>query len=619
MPPLFCMKKLLVFALKIVTYLCCLSLGVVLAYNLKFGFQVPVAEQKNMWLYTAWSVPFRILFLILLGEFKGIFTYFRMSDFVKITVCLSSFSFVLLLTRVFANDLIWVPSREIILSDLLFSLLFILFFRASLRIINGYWNNIPFSKTQNDILRVAVIGTNDFASQVISEIKTRKHYKMVPVAVLDDNTKYFGRTLHDVPVLGVPDLIQDLAQNNKIDGVLFVGGVLPKKRLTMLSELAHELHIKTLTIPSLGDFLTGRAFASTLRPLEVEDFLKRDAIHLNLDNCRKEIMGKVVLITGAGGSIGRELTIQIAKNCPEKLILIDHSEYNLFKIEQTLKMEGHSCVPVLLNVTHKDALRMCMAKYRPNIIFHAAAYKHVPLLEFQPLVALKNNVLSTGYLAQYACEFGADKFVLVSTDKAIQPVNNMGATKRICEMICMALSRQTNCKTQFMAVRFGNVLGSAGSVLPTFREQIMHGGPVTVTHPEMTRFFMTIPEAVSLILEAASFESVGGKIFVLDMGSPVKILDVAKQMIELNGLKVGTDIEIVFTGIRPGEKLHEDLVFDPLKISPTDNKLIGTFKEDNSYIDRMAPIPEILDSIEHLESDEACIPFIRTLIPEFKA
>ena len=616
---IFGMKKLFVLALKIATYLCCLSLGVVLAYNLKFGFQVPIAEQKSMWLYTAWSVPFRILFLIFLGEFKGIFTYFRMSDFVKITMCLSSFSFVLLLSRVFVNDLAWIPSREIILSDLLFSLLFILFFRASLRIINGHWGSLPFTNPQNDVLRVAVIGTNDFASQVISEIKTRKHYKMVPVAVLDDNTKYFGRTLHDVPVLGVPDLIQDLAQNNKIDGVLFVGGVLPKKRLAMLSEMARQLHIKTLTIPSIGDFLTGRAFASTLRPLEVEDFLKRDVIHLNLDNCRKELMGKVVLITGGGGSIGSELAIQVAKNCPEKLILVDHSEYNLFKIDQTLKREGYDCIPILLNVTHKEALRGYMAKYRPNIIFHAAAYKHVHLLEYQPLVALENNVLSTGYLAQYACEFGADKFVFVSTDKAIQPISNLGATKRIGEMICMALSQQSNCKTQFMAVRFGNVLGSAGSVLPTFREQIMHGGPVTVTHPEMTRFFMTIPEAVSLILEAASFESVGGKIFVLDMGNPVKILDVAKQMIELNGLKVGTDIEIVFTGIRPGEKLHEDLVFDPAKISPTDNKLIGTFKEDNSYLAHMESIPEILEAIEHLASDEACISFIRKLIPEFKA
>lgn len=612
------MKKLFVFSLKIVTYFCCLSLGIVLAFNLKYGFQIPVTEQKGMWLYNAWSVPFRIIFLMFLGEFKGIFTYFRISDFAKITLCLSSFSLVLLCMRFFVKDLVWVPSREIILSDLLFSLLFILFFRASLRIINGRWAGGSSVDTKDDILRVAVVGTNDFASQVISEIKAKKRYKMIPVAVLDDDPKYFGRTLHDVPVLGVTDLIQDLAQNNKIDGVLFVGGVLSKRRLAVLSEMARQLHIKTLTIPSIGDFLTGRAFAATLRPLEVEDFLKRDAIHLNLDNCRKEIMGKVVLITGAGGSIGCELAMQVAKNCPQKLILIDHSEYNLFRIEQALKRDGYDCVPILLNVTHKEALRACMEKYRPNIVFHAAAYKHVPLLEFQPLVALKNNVLSTGYLAQYACEFGASKFVLVSTDKAIQPVNNMGATKRICEMLCMLLARQSDCKTQIMAVRFGNVLGSAGSVLPTFREQIMHGGPVTVTHPEMTRFFMTIPEAVSLILETASFKSVGGKIFVLDMGKPVKILDVAKQMIELSGLKVGTDIEIVFTGIRPGEKLHEDLVFDPAKISPTENKLVGMFKEDDAYMGRMNSVAKILEEIELLESDDACVPFIRRLIPNFK-
>lgn len=612
------MKRLFVFSLKVVTYFCCLSLSVVLAFNLKYGFQVPILEQKSMWLFSAWSVPFKILFLMLWGEFKEIFTYFRISDFVKVTLCLSLFSFVLLCARFCVQNTIWIPSREIILSDLLFSLLFILFFRVSLRIINGYWGGNFSHGEKNSVLRVAVIGTNDFASQVISEIKAKKHYKIIPVAVLDDNPKYFGRTLHDIPVLGVPELMRDLVQNGKIDGVLFVGDVLSRKRLSALSAMARQLRIKTLTMPSLGDFLTGKAFAASLRPLAVEDFLKRDVIHLNLDNCRKEMLGKVVLVTGAGGSIGSELAIQIAKNCPQKLILVDHSEYNLFKIEQTLKSNGYGCVPILLNVSHKEALRLCMEKYRPNLVFHAAAYKHVPLLEFQPLVALKNNVLSTGYLAQYACEFGASKFVLVSTDKAIQPVNNMGATKRICEMLCMALAQQNKGKTQFMAVRFGNVLGSAGSVLPTFREQMTHGGPLTVTHPEMTRFFMTIPEAVSLILEAACFKSVNGKIFVLDMGKPVKILDVAKQMIELNGLKVGTDIEIIFTGIRPGEKLHEDLVFDPSKIRPTENKLIGMFNEDEGYISHMDSVKNILDEVEHLDSDEACIPFIRKLIPNFK-
>lgn len=610
------MKQLFSYLLKISTYSFCLAASLILAYNLKFAFVVPEEIQKEMWVNVTWLVLVKVIILILLGEFKGIFSYFRLPDLVKIVTCFSSFSFILLTLRLFTNyD--GLPSREIILSDLLFSILFILFFRASLRIINGHLNKgneyvLPSS------MKVAVVGTSEFCSQIISEMKTKRSYGVTPVAVLDDDSKYFGRSLHGVPVLGVPELLKDLAENYSINGVVFVSNVLPQKRLLKLAELAKTLGLKVLMIPSLGDFLEGRVFASRLRPLDVEDFLERDPIHLNLEESLKAICGQSICITGAGGSIGSELSLQIAKKEPGQLILIDHSEYNLFKIEQSLLRQGFHCIPILLNVAHKDALKSILDKYRPDVIFHAAAYKHVPLLEGQPLVAVKNNVLSTGWLAQYASELGVKKFVLISTDKAINPVNNMGATKRICEMFCMAMQHRPGNKTQFMAVRFGNVLGSAGSVLPIFREQIAQGGPVTVTHPQMMRFFMTIPEAVSLILEAFSFKDVSGKIFVLNMGKPVRILDVAKRMIELSNLRVGTDISIVYTGIRPGEKLHEDLVFDPNKILSTENKLIGLFKDDVSFLDNMRPVTEYLDEIKDLKNNEDSIKFIRELIPNFK-
>lgn len=610
------MKKLFTIVLKIGVYFFCLAASLFLSYSLKYNFSIPTYSQIIMWQHIGILVPIKLCLLIILGEFKGIFSYFRLPDLVKIVSVFSAFSFLLFLFKLtkFSN---LIPSREIILSDLLFSILFILFFRASLRIINGCLE-IDHTKTHPNVLKVAIIGTNEFSSQMISELKTKRFYGVLPVVILDDNAKYHGRKLHGIPILGTPELLDDLVVKENIGGVVFIANALSRKRILELSELAKSLNLKTFTIPSFEDFFEGRAFATRMRPLDVEDFLERDPICLDLEQCAKAISNRVVCITGAGGSIGSELTRQIALKGPQKLILIDHSEYNLFKIEQDILQRGIRCIPVLLNIVDEVAVRDCLKTYCPSIIFHAAAYKHVPLLEGQSLIALRNNVLGTGILAQCAVELGVEKFVLISTDKAINPINNMGATKRICEMLCMAMQEKANNNTQFMAVRFGNVLGSAGSVLPIFREQILRGGPVTVTHPQMTRFFMTIPEAVGLILEAFSFKNIAGNIYVLDMGKPVKIVDLAKRMIELSNLQVNSDIEIVYTGIRPGEKLHEDLVFDPKEILPTSNKLIGLFKCDKSFVKLMKPIQVYMDEIKKLTSDNDGIQFIREFIPEFK-
>lgn len=591
-------------------------MSLALAYALKYNFTLPVGVQAFLWQQVLYLCPIKIALLIGLGEFKGIFSYFRLPDLVKIVTCLTGFAFILLVLRASSASNIY-PSREIILSDLLFSILFILFFRTSLRIINGRTKTDVSHPTIENRLKVAVIGTNEFSSQIVCELMTKNFYGVYPVAVLDDNPHYYGRTLHGVPVLGQPELLRDLAERQQISGVVFVGDTISKARLTELSDLAKSLNLKKLTVPSFQDFLEGRAFVSQLRPLEVEDFLQRPPIRLDLKASAQAIENQVVCITGAGGSIGSELSLQVAKLCPAKLILLDHCEYNLFRIQQKLHHLGYSCVPLLVNIAHKDLLRATLERYRPDIIFHAAAYKHVPLLEDQPLVAVQNNILGTGWLAQYACELGVKKFVLISTDKAINPINNMGATKRICEMLCMKAQEQAGNKTSFMAVRFGNVLGSAGSVLPTFREQIAYGGPVTVTHPEMTRFFMTIPEAVSLILEAFSFKTIAGSTYVLDMGQPVKILDVAKHMIELNNLRVGTDIQIVFTGIRPGEKLHEDLVYDPKTILPTAHKLIGVFKDNKEYLKKMHSITQCMEAVEALQTNEESVRFLESMLPEF--
>ena len=371
------MKKLFTITLKLGIYFFCLAASLFLAYALKYTFSIPVEVQEVMWQHIGILVPIKLLLLIALGEFKGIFAYFRLPDLVKIVLVFVAFAFILLLLK-FTELQAVIPAREVILSDLLFSILFILFFRTSLRIINGRLDS-EHIKHHPNVLKVAIIGTDEFSSQIISELKTKRFYGVFPVAILDDDPKYYGRRLHGVPILGSSELLSDLAQQDSIGGVVFTARALPQKRILELSELAKNLNLKTFTIPSFEDFFEGRAFATRMRPLDVEDFLERDPICLNLEQSTQAISNKIVCITGAGGSIGSELVRQIALKGPQKLILIDHSEYNLFKIEQDLLQKGIHCIPVLLNIVNEEATRACLQMYRPSIIFHAAAYKHVPL------------------------------------------------------------------------------------------------------------------------------------------------------------------------------------------------------------------------------------------------
>ena len=457
------MKRYVVLLLKVGVYFFCLSASLVLAYNLKYGFLVPDSVQQTMWQTVGWLVSLKIVILVLIGEFKGIFSYFRLPDLFKIIVCFVSVSAGLGMCRRFTQAP-WLPERDILIADLLFSILFIFFFRASLRILNAsFFSASSAGGVVHEKMKVAVVGTDEAASQIISNLKTNHLCNMQPIAVLDDNPKYHGRRLHGIPIVGPLERLSDLAERQDLQGVIFTDN-LPQKRFSECAQLAQSLHLKVFNVPSIGEFLSGRAFASKLRPLEIEDFLARDPIHLNTAESAKQIEGKVIFITGAGGSIGSELSLQIAKKHPKTLVLIDHCEYNLFKIQQTLLNQGYACEPVLLNITYRERLRACFEKFKPHYVFHAAAYKHVPLLETQALTAVQNNVGGTLLLGLYAAEYGVEKFVLVSTDKAVHPANNMGATKRICEMLCMALQQRSENKTQFMAVRFGNVLGSAGSV-----------------------------------------------------------------------------------------------------------------------------------------------------------
>jgi FlaA1/EpsC-like NDP-sugar epimerase len=507
-------------------------------------------------------------------------------------------------------------SRELILADLLFSILAILFFRGGLRFWNTRYQQKELwvdGRNGSSVSNVALIGANETGSQVVSELKAKRMYGLKPVAIFDDDDRYHGRDFHGVPVIGKPENLAEFYREFNIRSLIIVPDNFSSGRTREFIQLGESLNLKVFIVPSLSDFVADKVYVSRIRPIDFEDFLERKPVTLHFDNLLNQIKNKVVAVTGAGGSIGCELARQLVRAQPSKLLLIDHAEHNLFKVEQDLLRDGQTGIPLLMDITNESALRRCFERFRPQIVYHAAAYKHVPMLESQPGVALRNNTFGTRLLALLSSEFRVDRFVLVSTDKAINPINYMGASKRMAEIFSMAVQERPGNQTQFMAVRFGNVLGSAGSVLPIFKEQIARGGPVTVTHAEATRYFMTIPEAVGLILEASTFPNVGGKTFVLDMGMPVKVLDIAKKLIEWNHLQVGTDIDIIFTGLRPGEKLHEDLDYHSEMLMKTLHPSIFLFGRE--------PCPEgALKCLaqDFPESPEQIDAFIENFVPAFR-
>ena len=363
-------------------------------------------------------------------------------------------------------------------------------------------------------------------------------------------------------------------------------------------EMCKELPCEIRILPGVYQMVNGEVSMNQLRRIEIEDLLGRDSVKMDIADAIKYISGKTVMVTGGGGSIGSELCRQIARCGPKQLIIVDIYENNAYDIQQELIKNYPSLDLKVLIASVRDAIRMreIFEDYRPEFIYHAAAHKHVPLMEESPKEAIKNNVFGTLNMAKLANEYNIKRFLLVSTDKAVNPTNVMGASKRMCEMIIQTFN--THSETEFVAVRFGNVLGSNGSVIPLFQKQIREGGPVTVTHPDIIRYFMTIPEAVSLILQAGTFAK-GGEIFVLDMGDPVRIVDLAENMIRLSGLKVGTDIEIVYTGLRPGEKLYEELLMGEEGLKETENKLIHIGKpieiDESSFYLKLKQLKEVID------------------------
>ena len=486
------------------------------------------------------------------------------------------------------------------------------------RLLSGR-GRLPLGNGRANDNRVMIIGAGDAGAMLVKDLLNSTRTTMVPVCFIDENKNKHGRSLYNVPIVGgSADLITKAAEYN-VDTIIFAIPTASAADRKKYLDLAKETGCKLRTIPGMIQLLNGEVSINQIRDVELTDLLGREPITIDNDSVFNMIKGKTILVTGGGGSIGSELCRQIAKHEPKQLIIFDIYENNAYEIQQDLlrkyKNKGLNLVTLIGSVRNTHRITSVMQEYKPDIVFHAAAHKHVPLMEVSPNEAIKNNVMGTYKTAKAAALAGVKKFVLISTDKAVNPTNIMGATKRICEMIIQMMDRETP-NTSFVAVRFGNVLGSNGSVIPLFKKQIAEGGPVTVTDKEITRFFMTIPEAVSLVLQA-SYYAKGGEIFVLDMGEPVKIDDMARNLIKLSGLTPNVDIKIEYTGLRPGEKLYEEKLMAEEGMKTTDNKLIFIGKpiemDDEQFKIKLAKLDD-----DSKEDDENIRQYVMDIVPTYK-
>ena len=463
------------------------------------------------------------------------------------------------------------------------------FFYRAMRMMN---NRYRIDKQKH----IMIIGAGEAASAIIKEITTSKYLDGKVVCAIDDNTSKIGSYIQGIKIVGSRFDIKSSVEKYTVTDIIIAIPSTSKKELKPILDICKETNCSLKILPGMYQLINNQVSVSKLRNVEIEDLIGRDVVELDTESIMNYVSNKVVLVTGGGGSIGSELSRQIVKHSPKQLIIVDIYENNSYDIQQELlrKYPDLNLVVLIGSVRSRKRMEYIFKKYRPDLVYHAAAHKHVPLMEVSPNEAIKNNVFGTLNVVKISDKYRVKKFVQISTDKAVNPTNIMGASKRICEMIIQTYNNRS--KTEFVAVRFGNVLGSNGSVIPLFKKQIAEGGPVTVTHPEIIRYFMTIPEAVSLVLEAGALAK-GGEIFVLDMGEPVSIAELASNLIRLSGFTPGRDIAIEYTGLRPGEKLFEELLMDEEGLKETENKMI--------HIGKPIPIDEnrFLENLEELQKE----------------
>ena len=586
-----------------------------LSYEMRWDFATPDAFQVQRLTLLIPIIFCKLILLHSFGQFRSVLSYFGLADFGGVVVSMSTASS-LMLALWYGSTVNAAPPRGVILMDFVLSVALISAFRLSLRVMRT-WSVAGEVRAGAVERQVAILGAGDAGQQFAKELLQRRGCGSSPVLFVDDDAEKIGRTIHGLPVYGPLEKLVKLAARVRINELVITQTGLAANRLREIVEIARQIGATTQLIPSARQLASGELKIGRSRPVTIEDLLGREPVNLDCTGVARFVRDRVILVTGAGGSIGSELCRQILNCLPRRLVMVDQTEIALYEIEQELvgTDEGSRITPLIADVTDANSMRAVFELCRPEIIFHAAAHKHVPLMERQPGEALKNNTLATAELGELASEFGVERFVFISTDKAINPTSVMGCSKRLAEKALQARQRSSGNRTAFLAVRFGNVLGSSGSVIPTFKRQIACGGPVTVTHPEMTRYFMTIPEAVGLVLQTAKIGS-GGEIFILDMGQPVKIIHMARQMIELSGYKPDVDIKVKITGLRPGEKLFEELCHTNETHSPTEHPRIFQLKCGPEAEDTEVWIAELRETLV-AGSPSAIKQAMKRLVPEY--
>ena len=602
------------------------GLSLVMAYFFRFEFALTPEEAAQLQGVLLWAVPLKLAIFLVLGLYRGMWRYTSTQDFWRLLGAVTV-STLLIMALILVVHRFEGYSRAVFLMD--GGLTFLL--TGGLRMVirtfyarferNGWSLRAPAVQRK----RILIIGAGAAGEKILREIIENEHLPYEVVGFIDNDSGKRGRSIHAVPVLGALPEMPAIVQKLEIQEVLIAVPSATGAQVRGIVETCKACGIAYKTLPGIGELIDGRVSVKALRDVNYEDLLGRSPVKLDMEGIQGYLAGKTVLITGCGGSIGAELCRQVVRFRPKALILLDANEANLFHVELELRNERRfgALQPVLGSILDRRLLISIFERHHPQVVFHAAAYKHVPMLEGNPWEAVFNNILGSRNVMELARRYAVERFVLVSTDKAVRPTNVMGASKRVTELLLRSF--QAGADTRFMAVRFGNVVGSSGSVIPVFRKQIEQGMAVTVTHPEVTRYFMTIPEAAQLILQAGAMGE-GGEIFILEMGTPVKIIDMARDLIRLSGREPERDVPIVFTGLRPGEKLYEELITVGEGIVPTGHEKIMVLRADGHA--GLSPSPEeertsLTDRLTELEAaagrfDAAAIrEKLREIVPEY--
>ncbi|MBF0119165.1 MAG: polysaccharide biosynthesis protein [Desulfobacterales bacterium] len=586
-----------------------------ISYAIRFDFNIPYTEVELFLKVLPVVFIIKISFFAFYQIYQGMWRYTSLVDLISVGKAVSVSSLVIILVIFLLHRFEGYP-RSIFIIDWAITLIFIAGIRTGIRLYftRDIGHSIFSKRLPNK--KLMIIGAGNFGEKVLREINDNPHLNYNVFGFVDDNAAKHGKMIHGVSVLGGLDEITNLSKH--YDEIIIAVATATQKQMRRIISICEKSGKKFRTVPGLGELIGGKISLQTVREVNFEDLLGREEINLDKEQISEYLQNKRILVTGGGGSIGKELVRQICQFSPSRIAFLEMSELNLFQIEMEIRQKFGKDIKVnsfLSDIRRREDLKRIFDIFQPDVVFHAAAYKHVPLQEINPWETILNNVMGTRNVVEIAKESGVKKFVLVSTDKAVRPTNVMGATKRIAELFVECINEHN--ENQFMAVRFGNVVGSSGSAIPLFRKQIANGGPVTVTHPEMTRYFMSISEAAQLILQAGSMGN-GGEIFILDMGRSVKIVDMARDLIKLSGFEPDVDIKIEFVGLRPGEKLYEELITEGEGIIETSHKKIMVLKGKvceyemlNKNINELIEIAYTYDSL-------AIKKKLKEIVPEYK-